>query len=361
MQIRGSYKYGSTGGCSLLKLTNLDLPQRALETISELGNFGLTQNTWSSYKTAKKMWDLCQTETKTQLALPWSQHESFIFIDWLVNDRKVSSGTINSYLAGIAKFHVLNGFEAPLLKTPLIKQVIKGKQNKESILRRTTGQNGRLAVTIDVMTLLLDKIKKWDTPSNRKRLVWSVATMAFFGGVRIHEILAKNESFFDPDFTLLGHDIKMTTWHNCAKAIKILEVTIKAPKENKNGQDIVIDIFESDNELCPVYAFEQWKNSDNPLKPDRPAFREMDGTPLTGRKFNTYLKILLKEDFDYKSGKITSHSFRSGLATMSATVGLSISEIKAAGRWNSRAYERYMKLPRAQRALLAEKLSQVVR
>ena len=153
------------------------------------------------------MWDLCQTETKTQLALPWSQRESLIFIDWLVNDRKVASGTINSYLAGIAKFHVLSGFEAPLLKTPLIKQVIKGKHNKESILKRATGQKGRLAVTIEVLSLLLKKIKQWDSPSNRKRLVWAVATMAFFGGVRIHEILAKHETFFDPDFTLLGQDI----------------------------------------------------------------------------------------------------------------------------------------------------------
>ena len=307
------------------------------------------------------MWDLCQTETKTDLPLPWSQRESLIFIDWLVNDRKVASGTINSYLAGIAKFHTLEGFEEPKLKTPLIKQVIKGKQNKEAISKRATNQQGRLAMTVEVMSLLLGKIRKWQEKSNKKRLVWAVATMAFFGGVRIHEILARHESFFDPDFTLLGEDIKMTTWNNQSRLVNILEVTIKAPKENKKGQNIVIDIFETDNELCPIYAFEQWKNGTKQWDKEGPAFRDEDGTPLTGKKFNSYLKILLQDDIDYKKGKITSHSFRSGLATMAGSNGMSISEIKAAGRWNSRAYEHYMKMPRAQRALLAEKLAQTIR
>ena len=340
---------------------HLNLPPRAQQMVIELGNFGLSQKTWSSYRTAKKMWDLCQNDTGSKLELPWSQRESIIFIDWLIHDRKVTSATINSYLAGIAKFHVLNGFEEPKLKTTFIKQLIKGKQNKESIQKRMTGTTGRVAVTLDILETIFKQIKIWQVPSGRKRLVWAVSTIAFFGGVRIHEILAENESFYDPNFTMLRQDVRLTTWKNDNKMVNILEMTIKSPKESKKGKDVVIDIFESENMFCPIFAFRQWLHACRETSQNEPLFREDDGTPLTGRKFNTYLRTLLKDSVDYKSGKITSHSFRSGLATVISTQGLSIKEIKEAGRWNSRAYESYVKLPRAQRALLAEKLANTLK
>ena len=104
-------KFSKIGGCSELMSNKWDLPARARRTIEELGNFGLSQNTWSSYRTAKRMWDLCKTETGFSLDFPWGQRETIIFIDWLVNDRKVAAATIKSYLAGISKFHILEGFE----------------------------------------------------------------------------------------------------------------------------------------------------------------------------------------------------------------------------------------------------------
>ena len=89
--------------------------------MQELGNFGLSQKTWNSYKTAERMWALCQDQTNSHLPFPWRQRETIIFIDWLVNDRNVGSATINTYLAGITKLHIIHGFDEPNLKTTFIK------------------------------------------------------------------------------------------------------------------------------------------------------------------------------------------------------------------------------------------------
>ena len=51
-----------------------------------------------------------------------------------------------------------------------------------------------------------------------------------------------------------------------------------------------------------------------------------------------------------KAGVVSSeycgHSFRIGAATMAAALGLEDSLIKALGRWESSAYQLYVKLPR---------------
>jgi hypothetical protein len=53
---------------------------------------------------------------------------------------------------------------------------------------------------------------------------------------------------------------------------------------------------------------------------------------------------------DKSIGKFTTHSFRIGLASELGRLGCSDEEIKEAGRWSSRAFERYIKLRRTRRA-----------
>jgi hypothetical protein len=61
-------------------------------------------------------------------------------------------------------------------------------------------------------------------------------------------------------------------------------------------------------------------------------------------------------NIDYQNGKISSHSFRIGLATTLGTLGFSADDIKEAGRWSSNAYEIYLRLPRVKRAAIAKKI-----
>ena len=331
------------------------MPPDTRENVAKLLNFGLAQKTWGSYKTAERMWKKCQKDKKVQLNLPWGQKETVIFIDWLVRDRGVAGTTVENYLSGIRNIHIMKGFDEPKLKTNLVKQILKGKKNLEGVEKR--GQTlGRVPVTMTMLKVLKEKIRRWRQPMEKKLLMWAVCSIAFHGSFRIHEILTKNITFYDPDFTLMTNNVRIVELGH-DKADRMLEMTIKAPKENKVGKHVIVDIFESGGPVCPVKAFCRWWNFSD--KPEGPLFKEACGTPLTGKKFNAYLKELLKDVVDYKKGKVTSHSFRSGLSTWMGTKGFSDEEIKLIGRWSSRAFECYMKGPRTQRALLARRLGQL--
>ena len=86
-------------------------------------------------------------------------------------------------------------------------------------------------------------------------------------------------------------------------------------------------------------------------------FRECTGECLTRRKLNTYLEDISKE-LTAKGLNIKNHSFRAGVPTMMGSLGYSDSDMMAAGRWQSRAFMAYTKLPRLNRARFAVELAE---
>jgi len=138
----------------------------------------------------------------------------------------------------------------------------------------------------------------------------------------------------------------------------VLAVKVKAPKESKLCKDVIVDIFDTRDATCPVNAFVKWVAMTKP-EPAAPLFSSMNGTPLTGEKFNKILTTLLRKDIDWGQYNVTSRSFRRGLPTLLAHKGLADDEIKAVGRWSSRAFEHYTKLPRTKRASLAANISKM--
>jgi len=322
-------------------------------------NQGLSQKTWSSYRTAERMWRSCEKDTKTKLELPWGQKDTLLFIDWLLTDRKVSAATVNAYLAGIRKLHEIRGLEEPKLRSGLVSQIIKGKKNEEAVKKRNLDDKGRLPVTLTIMKILKETIRKADLELDDKLLLWAVSTVAFHGSFRIHEILSRSEIEYDPDFTLLGNDAKVKTFKNDkGQEGKVLHFSVKNPKEDKIGRVVIVDVYETGGPTCPVKAFCRWIDRRRP-EGNKILFRRKDGTPLTGRKFNMYLRQLLGPHIDYKKGKITAHSFRSGIPSLLGQLGHTEDDIKAVGRWSSRSFEHYLKLPRASRADIAQKLGKL--
>jgi hypothetical protein len=74
---------------------------------------------------------------------------------------------------------------------------------------------------------------------------------------------------------------------------------------------------------------------------------------------NKILDQTLGRYTDKTIGKFTTHSFRIGLATELSLMGCSDEEIKEAGRWSSRAFERYVKLKRTKRANVAQTIREL--
>ena len=53
----------------------------------------------------------------------------------------------------------------------------------------------------------------------------------------------------------------------------------------------------------------------------------------------------------------SGHSFRIGAVTMAASKGIEDSLIKILGRWESSAYQRYVKIPRERLAAVSQSLA----
>ena len=206
----------------------------------------------------------------------------------------------------------------------IVKTIITGTANKQQILRRMEGKQGRLPVTPDIMKAIKVGLKASNMTHSRKRTMWLCCTLCWSGAFRIHEILARNTREFDPTSTLLFMDIKETFVNLRGKQLSALKVNIKHPKEERLSAGVIIDVFQVEGEgswMCPVRAWRDWCK-DRVVIPSntKPAIRLASGANYTGSQFNKDLKKILADTVDYSKGNITAHSFRSGLATWMSKV-----------------------------------------
>ena len=204
--------------------------------------------------------------------------------------------------------------------------------------------------------MLKKNLAKSSLEKERKFLIWSVATLAFCGGFRIHELLSRERLSFDPTCTLLNKDIVL----NEKDKNPHLQILLKTQKSDRVGKNEVVEVFATDNFFCPIKAYKKYTKyaAKISFSAQKPVFRTHDGKAYTGKLFNEDLRNLLSPVIDYsKVGKISSHSFRIGIATMLGQLGYSDNEIMAIGRWSSSAFELYIRSPRAVRAKTAKKMA----
>ena len=352
--VTGSTKYGPEGLYSTASFDHMDLPSDLKNAMVTAANHSLAKKTWQSYKTASKHLKSCETETGIKINFPMSERDTTLFLSWLLVRRGVKASAADCYLSAVRQVHMVQGLPAPDLRQGVVKSIIKGGKNQDTTKERINGKRGRLPVTITILKLLKHEIAEAKLPYSTKRLVWLICTLNFFGCFRIHETLARSENTFDPAFTLLARDVELKQVKIGDTVEQLLQLRLKSPKEDRVGASIFVDVYETGSLLCPVRAYKKWMLTRPPTRTDLPAFRKADGVPLTGRELNKILKTCLEKHEFYQSGTITSHSFRSGMASLMATLGYSEEEIMAMGRWSSSAFETYIKLPRRKRSEMAK-------
>ena len=333
----------------------LAVSERWRKAMAATANYGLAQSTWSAYRTAAKMLEKCANAVGISMDFPLTENQVLAFVSWMLN-RGLSSSTMDTYLAGIRQVHLVNGVNLPCLRTPLVKLVLEGRKHQDTAKKRAGLTTVRLPVTPKVLLLLKAELKASSMPKVDKLLCWAVATICFSGALRIHEVLCRKESSFDPHCTLLGRDITVRdTWIRKEK-VPILQLRLKSEKTDRIGADTILDIYETKGQLCPLRAYKKWSAAAKEMGKCLPAFFTSEGKPLTGHGFNKLLKDCLGKHLDYKKGKVTSHSFRSGIASLVASLGYTDEEIQALGRWSSAAYNSYIKLPRTRRLQMAREI-----
>ena len=123
-----------------------------------------------------------------------------------------------------------------------------------------------------------------------------------------------------------------------------IEVVIKQSKCDPFGGGVMLSVGATYNDLCPVAAMLVYLVQHGSVL--GPLFMFSDGRLLTKDCFVSALRTALT-DGGIDSSLYTGHNFRVGAATTAALKGLQESLIKTLGRWESSAYQLYIRTSRA--------------
>ena len=236
-------------------MTNfIDIDPKRQDTLSNIANHGLSGGTWSSFKVALKALGRWSSDSGVIMEFPLSNKQ--VLTSWpgcpsATSPRRLS---MYIYLARIRQCYLTEGVDLSILRTPVVSLVLEGQKQLDVIRKQDGEDNSPLPITPMMLKLVKSEIKQSDEPSEDKLLIWAVATLAFNGRFRIHELLAQKISSFNPCHTLLARDVAIKN-----KEVTILQITLKSQKTDKSGSKVIVDVHESKGPLCPIRAYDKWR------------------------------------------------------------------------------------------------------
>ena len=252
------------------------------------------------------------------MSLPFTPNQTLEFVGWM-KARGLKSRTMSTYLSGMRMYHIAMGFHEPGLREPIVKLILKGQANLERVQELIGGKVGKLAVTIELMKLIKIRLGKVNWPMEEVRLLWAVMTLGWTGSFRIHEILSRTKNTFDQQTTLQWKNVRFGRVKVDTGMVESISVHVKSPKVDKVGAGDDIEVVElgRGSFMCPIAAMEKYREISRVGEDsEMPVFRLSSGACFTGGDLNKRLKMLVGDlEVHIPGGKVTSHSFRAGVAT----------------------------------------------
>jgi hypothetical protein len=206
-------------------------------------------------------------------------------------------------------------------------------------------------MTLPLLRILGHAVSTSNTSNHSKVVIWAAYCMAFFGSYRPSEILAKKANVFNEFETLLWSDVKFIGEDS-------IQVHNKVTKNRAPGGEYVSLFVFPFNGCCPVSALKllaKLADSENNL--NSPVFKFESGTYLTKKTLNDLIFAHLEPFLGSEARNYSCKSFRAALPSALASCPHSENDksIKQWGRWNSDAFERYIRLShKARRKLFAK-------
>jgi len=329
-----------------LKLLNLNEPVHE----SPLTNAAYAKSTWAKHCTSINSYHDYADENGIPYRFPLELDDLIGYIEWAVFERNLSASSVKSYVSSLSTTHHLINMKSEIFDNPIIKLMLKGAENT----CKSTMKPSRKVVTIPILKLIGHEIAGLNWSSYSKQVYWATCCTSFFGSTRMGELLAENESKFDPTTTLSWNDIEFF------ENDRIL-IHLKNPKiRSKEGQ--YVDLYSYGNSsFCPMSSLTILKHmtiEKELWKKENPVFCFENGKNLTIKSFNEILQKLLYPHMGERAFEYSCHSFRPSLPSYMAMYPEFISkdDIKSQGRWKSSTFEIYTRLKRAEKRKLFEKI-----
>lgn len=288
--------------------------------MNKILNASLAKSTNSSYRQkVKKYKAFC----KTHKLKPLLETNVCYFVTSLA--QTASYATILTYVAAIKNFIKQHKPVKYVKRMYSLKRLLLGLKR----LCKPKHKNTRLPISHKQLKIIKSALKKLASHHNRAML-WCAITFAFFGLLRVSEMVSKTQSSFDKEKTLLYNDVKICKQH--------VKIHLKSSKTDQysSGADVVL--AKNKTALCPHRA--ALKYADHVLSRKGPFFTYENGKFLTNRSFNKFIRSILPST---NAGSYSSHSLRIGAATEAARRGYPKYVIQQIGRWRSSSFKKYIK------------------
>jgi hypothetical protein len=296
------------------------------ETASVLMSAALKPNTHRTYSSAQnKYLNFCAAYNLE--ALPASEDTLLLYVAFLF-DLKLKGTSIRVYLAAVRSLHIYSGVPYPV-ETFRLRLAVKGALTQSSPPQR------KLPITFSVLVKLLSVLaSRFDY-----KMISACMTLAFFGCFRCSELCVVDKSF-DYQCNLCVNDVMVD------KKEKMLSILLKKSKTDSVSAGVSVFVGCSGDGVCAFCSVVAYLESmPSVVDPSKcPFFRDASGHALTKSYFVSVTRIALAL-VGLDPAKFSGHSFRAGAATTAGDVGFSEWEIKMLGRWNSAAYNIYLRNP----------------
>jgi hypothetical protein len=288
----------------------------------------------ATWKTRKAALQKILTFSKNQkIKLHWPLSEEILngFVIWCFAN-KMSPLTTNSYVFALSSIQKCLGFNPIKIKNSQAEILLKGFKNQKPPSKKL-----RKPVTLKILSNLKSKIEKNFDNIFIKKAIWSAFTLAFFGCLRMGEIVCEKENSFHSESAFCWGDVKIHKDH--------LKLNLKNTKNNDKNVSVYIFKFANKN-ICPYRAFLSYKkifDSKCITKKHEPVFVKNANELLTKKFLNKFLR----ENFKF----ITCHSFRAGIPSAIEKIPNSMfkKQIMSFGRWNSNSFSSYQKYKLSQK------------
>ena len=231
---------------------------------------------------------------------------------------------------------------------PLLEYTLRGVKLRQS-KSASTRRRKRLPITPDILRKLKAVWEKTGGDFDHIML-WAACCTCFYGFLRSGEATVPSMTEYDKEGHLSEGDVAIDSRNNPT----VVRVHIKASKTDPFRQGVFIYLGKTGNDLCPVAAVTAYLAARG--RAPGPFFRFRRGTPLSCKLLVKHVRQALCQ-LGIEVKHFAGHSFHIGAATTAAAAGLEDSMIKTLGRWQSSAYQTYVKIPRDSLAAVSKGLS----
>ena len=267
--------------------------------------------------------------------LPGSEQTLLLFITHL-GQRNLAHKTIKVYLSAVRNLHITSGhfkaFESQL--SPRLERVLKGIKSSQA---KTKPPHIRLPITSSIMYKIRSLLA--NTPSDYNNIMlWAACCLAFFGFLRCSEFTVPTQDTFDDATHLSYKDVSVDNWHNP----QLISIRIKQSKTDPFRKGVTLMLSRTEKSVCPVTALLPYLAVRGSKR--GPLFLMANQQYLTPPLFRSSLFRILRA-IGISTQEYNTHSFRIGAATSAKAAGISDLHIKMLGRWQSDAYQSYIRTP----------------